>query len=207
MHPALDRADGHATDLRRLLIGQALRRNQDQGFPLIDRELSQSRAHVLEVALGILFRDCPTVGRVGPLWIAHLPLCFAMLAVEGVAQDREQPCIEVGARLKPVDVSPCPKDSVLHEIVGPIYIVGQRNRKRPQAGDRGQHGLAHFGRGGHWSGPRPVRSRRAIRSRMRSGTGWRKSSPYMPQRSCPIRSRTVWSSVGSKRRGSVPQRG
>ena len=58
-------------------------------------------------------------------------------AAEAVAQDREQPRLEVGARrelpLRPQGVH----DRVLHEIVGELPIaVREAARERPQAGHR-----------------------------------------------------------------------
>src|SRR3954466_540472 len=131
MHPALDRAHSHATDLSRLRIRQALRPNQDQSFPMLDRELSQSRTQVRKITPCSLFRDRHETVSIRPGWVLYFAMGFPILAVERVTQDREQPRIHAGARLKPLDVGPCPQDGLLHEIVCRIYIVGQRDREGP----------------------------------------------------------------------------
>jgi hypothetical protein len=41
-----------------------------------------------------------------PVRILDLAFAFAVLGVELIAQDREEPCVEVSAALEPVDVSP-----------------------------------------------------------------------------------------------------
>src|SRR3954464_9433175 len=113
MHPALDRAHSHVTDLSRLRIRQALRPNQDQSFPMLDGELGQSRTQVLKITPCSLFRERQETARKGAIGVPNLATCFAVSGVEPIPQDREQPRIEVRARLEAVDVGPGPQDGVL----------------------------------------------------------------------------------------------
>jgi hypothetical protein len=62
--------------------------------------------------------------------------------MEEVAQDGEQPGVQVGAGLETVDVLPGPHDRVLDEVVGPVGAVRERDRKGAQARDCGEEGVA-----------------------------------------------------------------
>src|SRR5215210_3687054 len=186
MRPAFERPHRYTADLSRILIGHALSPNQDQRLPMLGGKFCERGAKVLEVALRVLLWGCPKASRIGAVRVFDLAACLAMTGVEEVAQDCEQPCVEVRARLEAVDVGPRSQDGVLHEVVGIIRVAGQRDRKRPQAGDGGQHGFADLRGRRHWillRGARPKRSTRSIR---RSGMGSQRSWPYRARRSRPI---------------------
>src|SRR4051794_32271295 len=72
VHPALDGADRHATDLGGLLIGQTLGHGQEQRFPVLDRELGERLEQVLGIARRMLLRRSPQAGRKGPVWVLDL---------------------------------------------------------------------------------------------------------------------------------------
>ena len=74
MHPALHRANRNTTDLGGFLVGQALRRNQDQGFPVLDGELGQRPPQVLKVTPRILVRGCAKLARIGPIRVRNFVL-------------------------------------------------------------------------------------------------------------------------------------
>src|SRR5215210_646376 len=95
MHPALYGAYRHAT---------ALSRNQDQGFTIFWRKSCKRRAHVLEVTRRTLIRGCAKLSRIGAVGVRNFVLGPPVLAVEEVAQDREQPRAHAGARLELLDV-------------------------------------------------------------------------------------------------------
>src|SRR3954452_910954 len=100
MDPALDRAHSDATDPRGILIGQPLSYDQQQRLPVLDRELGQRLEHVLDIALRGLLRGCPKASSEEPVWVLDLAALLPVLAIEAVAQDREQPCLQVRARLE-----------------------------------------------------------------------------------------------------------
>jgi hypothetical protein len=56
-----------------------------------------------------------------------------------IAQDREQPSRQIGARLETIDVSAGAQKCLLDQVLCLIPIMGQRNRERPQFRDQGQH--------------------------------------------------------------------
>jgi len=66
-----------------------------------------------------------------PLRVLSLTSALAMLGVEGVAQDREQPCAQVAAALKVVDVGSGANEGILHQIIDPGGIIGQGEGERP----------------------------------------------------------------------------
>ena len=74
----------------------------------------------------------------GPIYVLHLPLVLEVLGVKEIAQDREEPCIEVRAALEFTDISQGAQDRALHQIVSPISAVGERDGKCAQARDGGE---------------------------------------------------------------------
>src|SRR5215207_9863137 len=145
MHAALHGAEPNSTDLGGFLIRQALRPNQDQSFPILWRKSCERFAQVPELAPRILILGWPKVRRIGPVRVRNLVFGLSILAVEQVAQDREQPRTHIGARLELPDVGQSPNDRILHEVVGMIRAVSQRHREGPQARESRQHRLTHPG--------------------------------------------------------------
>ena len=94
---ALDRAHGAAGNLGGLLVGEAGGADQDQGFALIVGEAGQRGAEILHLHMPVLLgmgRERRGVAAVGVLDFAA---ALAALGEVGVAQDGEQPSLEVGA--------------------------------------------------------------------------------------------------------------
>ena len=77
--------------------------------------------------MAALLGDHGELGRVGPVPVLHLALALAELGVEQVAQDGEQPGVEVGAALEPVDVRQGAQQRVLHEVVGAVHLPAERD--------------------------------------------------------------------------------
>src|SRR5215218_3260475 len=74
----------------------------------------------------------------GSVCVLHLPFVFAVLGVKEIAQDRKQPCIEVGAALEFVGIGPGAQDGVLNEIIRTISVMGERGGKGAQALNGGE---------------------------------------------------------------------
>jgi hypothetical protein len=103
---AFDGANRHLDHLRSFLIGQTLCSDHEQRLSLIQRERRQGCAEVLEVETALLIRVRLEPRGIRLVRILDLAFALAVLGVELIAQDREEPCVEVSAALEPVDVSP-----------------------------------------------------------------------------------------------------
>src|SRR3954454_9323519 len=99
MHPTLYGPNRDTADLSRFLVGHAFSRNQNQGFAILWRQSCECLAQVLEVTSRTLIRGCAKLACIGAARVRNFVLGPAVLAVEEVAQDREQPRTHVGARL------------------------------------------------------------------------------------------------------------
>src|SRR3954453_22020810 len=93
VHAALDRANRNPTDGRGVLIGQPLGHDQKQGFTMLGRKPRERSEHVLDITLGILIGRCPEASSEEPVRVLDLASLLPVLAIEAVAQDREQPCL------------------------------------------------------------------------------------------------------------------
>jgi hypothetical protein len=87
-------------------VGHPLRPDQQQRLSLIQWERRQGCAEVLKIETALLIRVRLEPRGIGPVRILNLAFALAVLGVELVAQDREEPCVEVSAALEPVNVSP-----------------------------------------------------------------------------------------------------
>ena len=76
MHPALHGSNRDTTDLGGFLIRQALRPNQDQRLPVLNRELGERPPQVQEVTPRTLIRGCPKVSRIGALRVLQFVLAL-----------------------------------------------------------------------------------------------------------------------------------
>src|SRR4051812_35404292 len=130
---AFDGAYSSATDLGGIFIRQPFSDDQQQRLALVCRDLLQGSEHVQDTTPCVLLRGRPQPSRIRAIWVRPLPLSFAVCRVEPVAQDREEPCLEVRARLEAVDVLPRAQDGVLHQVACGIWLVGERERKGAQA--------------------------------------------------------------------------
>src|SRR3954469_401124 len=139
---ALDRTNGAAADGGGLLVGKTGRSNEQQRLALVMRQFGERRTEVLEVETCSLLGLYAQAGRVGTIRVLHLAPALTIFRVEQVAQDREQPSVEVGAPFEAVDVRQGAQQGVLNEIVGPIHLAGQRNCECAQTWDRGEQSVA-----------------------------------------------------------------
>jgi hypothetical protein len=157
---AFDRADYGIADHGSLFVAEPLGRNEEKRLALLDRKLGQRDGHVLQVQMPVLFRRAEQGSRQGPVRILHLALPLAVACVELIAEDREQPGLQVGAGLEALDMGQASHDGFLNQIVGAVDIPGERDREGPQARDHLDHRLARFER-------HPGPGARALRRRIR----------------------------------------
>ena len=71
--------------------------------------------------------------------------------MEEVAQDGEQPCVEVRPALEAIDVGERAQERVLDEVVGAVDLPGKRDRKSAQARHRREQRIPEFGLWSHFS--------------------------------------------------------
>ena len=100
----------------------------------------------------LLVRDRDHAGRMDPVGILDLALRPAVGGVEQVAQDGYKPGLEVRAGLEQLLPADRPQHRLLHEILGPVDVPGERDRVGPQrlqaAHELVEKGLVHrFGMG------------------------------------------------------------
>ena len=95
---ALDGADRAAADRRGILIGEAGGADQDQRFALVLRQLVERGAEFLELQMRVLRRLGLQRLGIAAVGILDLAPPLAIVGAEQVAQDREQPRRQVGAR-------------------------------------------------------------------------------------------------------------
>src|SRR5690606_33581905 len=95
--PALDRSDRAAADFGRLLIGKTRCPDEDDRLALVFRQLLQRRAEILEVELAMLGGMNGETRGHDAVAVLDLAAALAHLRIELVAQDGEQPGLEIGA--------------------------------------------------------------------------------------------------------------
>src|SRR5215210_5792477 len=183
MHPALYGPNRDTADLSGLFIRQALSRNQNQGFTMLWRKFCECLAQVLEITSGTLIRGRAKLARIGPIRVRNFVLGPPALGVEEVAQDREQPRAHVRARLERLDVGQGAHDGVLHEVVGMIRAVGQRQREGSQARQCPEQGLTHLRSEIAWGGVRVPLARACLGSVVSFTSVW--SAPMAHLTECP----------------------
>ena len=111
-------------------------------------------------------------GRVLPVRVLDLPPALAILRMEEIAQDGEEPGLHVRARLEAVDVGDRPHQRLLDEVVRPVDVGRERDRKGTQVRRRAEHDVAQAAVDGHTLlSLTAARSRRSMISANRAGTG------------------------------------
>src|SRR6201999_2622211 len=204
--PAFDRADRAFADRGRVLIGKAPRAHQNQRFALLVGQNAQRpgrvgqlrREHLILAAAGNTLRGILIPGRLTP--------GPAPVGIELIAQNGEQPGLQIGAGNESGAALPSLDQGLLRQIVGAFLIAGERAGKSAQKGNERQElGLeiavaiilagvgraVHGGRGYHHDTFLPVRassasSMRRSKSRKSSGTGSSATSSYMRRSSRPM---------------------
>jgi hypothetical protein len=101
---AFDGAHCHIAHRSGFLVAQALCPDSQQCLPLACGGRRQSGTKVLEVEMALLVGMRLQPRGIGSVSILSLILALAVLGVEEIAQDRKQPCVEVGAALEFIDV-------------------------------------------------------------------------------------------------------
>src|SRR5262245_44884037 len=80
-------------------------------------------------------------GGVAAVRVLDLPAPFAALREIGVAQDGEQPCLEIGAFAERVEMVPGLEQGLLHKVVGALPVAAKRHGKRAKIGHLAYEGL------------------------------------------------------------------
>src|SRR4051794_31927350 len=140
---AFERAHGNTAQSRRVLVGLALFHHQKESLALFQRQMRQCLVKVVQHQFEFLLGLNHQASGKAALWVFDLPSVFTVLRVDAIAQDREQPCLQVGAMLEVIEVRPRPQKGTLHEIVTPDWIAGQMQRKCSQVGQKGGKLIAH----------------------------------------------------------------
>src|SRR5918993_2445275 len=140
--PALDRAHGDTLDGSHFLVRQALDSDQQKGFALPARETSQSQAQFVHLQASLLRRRDAQSSGVCLTGVLDLVFALAVLRIEAVTQDSEQPCFKVSAGLEARAMRPGPQDRVLHQIISPARIVGKGEREGTQDRKKAEYLLA-----------------------------------------------------------------
>jgi hypothetical protein len=121
----LDRSHSGAADRGGFLIGQAFRPHEEERFALLRHQALEGGAQILDVEVVHLVRNSFELSRIAAIAVLNFAGALAMLREEGVAQNCEQPSIQVGAGLETLALAPGPQHRVLYEIIGPVGIPGQ----------------------------------------------------------------------------------
>ncbi len=134
--PALDGAQLGPADPGDLLVLQSLCPREENGLALLGREPRKSPCEVSQVKIFILSREGREHAGHHAVRVLDLPPPPAFEGVELIAEDREEPRLQAGARLEFVDLAQPPDNRLLHEVVGKIDIAGQRDREgaKPRKG-------------------------------------------------------------------------
>jgi hypothetical protein len=104
IHTALDRPNGATADIRGFLIGKSRGSNQKQGFALVGRELGQGAAKIFEVEVRALLGMDSQPAGIGPVRVFDFPTALAVFGMEKIAEDGEEPRIQVRAGFKSVQI-------------------------------------------------------------------------------------------------------
>src|SRR6185437_15766323 len=136
--PALHSADRAVADLGGFLIGEAGGTDEDHRLTLVVRQPGKGLLEIGKVHVAELLRVHGHALGEQPVAVLHLAAALAHLAVELVAQDREQPGLDIGAELETLLLGPGLHDRVLHEVVGLVVTAREREGECPQARQGGQ---------------------------------------------------------------------
>src|SRR5579885_2498657 len=200
---ALHGAYGAIANRRRRFIGEPACADQNERFPLLVGERTQRPGGIRKLGRRGLFARCPGNPFCRILVPGGLPPGAPAVRIELVAQDREEPGLQIRAGCEHAPRLPGLNKRFLRQIVGCVRISAERTRKRAQEWNQLQQPLLELRIGvagsrgtvrqgieiapGHFSTPGSLSSsilRR--RSRNSSGTGSRVISSYMRRSSRPM---------------------
>src|SRR5262249_5799028 len=131
-YAALDGPDGAVAHFGRLPIAKAAGGHEDQGFTLRWGQSHERLSEFVEDQTGVVMGGRRQRGYVRGLQRFDDVPVLAQVVEIAIAQDREDPGLEVGARRELVGRRERQNDRILHEIVGLVAVAGQRARKRAQ---------------------------------------------------------------------------
>src|SRR5215210_7982611 len=132
VHPALDRANRNTADHRHLLVAQTFGSDQQHRLTLLVRKPRQSTAKFGKLHAPRLVREDGELSREQAVSILHLALTPAVLGVEQVTHQREEPSLQLGAGLKLLPLLQCAQDGVLNQIIRPVTIPNQGQGERAE---------------------------------------------------------------------------
>ncbi|CDX34676.1 hypothetical protein MPLSOD_20196 [Mesorhizobium sp. SOD10] len=98
-------------------------------------QLFERAAEIFEVELAVLGRMDGKPGGHDAVAVLHFAAALAHLRIEFVAQNGEQPCLEIGARLEAFMLVPRLDQRFLDEVVGSVGILRQRHGESAQTRD------------------------------------------------------------------------
>src|SRR5215211_2360737 len=133
VNPALDRAKRGSADFGDLLIAVTLRPHQQHRLALLIGQARQSRTKRLELRAPWLLWKRGELGGIQAIHILHLALSSAVVGVEQVAQDREEPSLHLGVGLKLVLLLQGAQDRILNQIVRPVSVANKGQGKGAKA--------------------------------------------------------------------------
>src|SRR6185312_4242608 len=125
-HPAFHRADGAFADGGRVLIGEAARAHQNKSLALFVGKTAQRPHRVGQLGRINLILGAAGNAFGGVLVPRRLAPGAAAVGIELVAQNGEQPGLEVGAGNEGGAALPGLHQCLLRQIVGRLRIAGQR---------------------------------------------------------------------------------
>ena len=137
MNAALDGAGRANADDRGIVD------HENQGLALVDRQLHQRGAELLELDAPGLLRPRYKRLRIVPVDILQFALPFTVILREFIAQNRKQPRRHVGAGLERADMRERPQQRLLHQVVGAVDVAAKRNGERTQARHGGEYLIAY----------------------------------------------------------------
>src|SRR5476651_534305 len=200
-NPAFHRAHGAFADRGGVFIGETARAHQDQRFALFVGQMFE-RAHRVGQFGRMKLVLAPARDAFGGILIpGRLAPGAAAVGIELVAQDREQPGLQIGAGDKAGAALPSLDQGLLRQIVGGFLVAGQGAGEGAQERHKTQQfglevrifrlvGMGGRGGGGHHETlPPPLSPASSIwrsRSMKSSGTGSCATSSYMRRNSRPM---------------------
>ena len=137
--PALHRPDLAPADPGDLLVRQAVDGDEHQDLTMRSAQGAKSALEGRDLDPAVLLGGHPIVAL--EVVIRHLggDMLAGDQAAKAVAQDGEQPCLEVGARRKLVLCLQRVDDRVLNDVVGEMNVSAREAaRERPQMGNEGR---------------------------------------------------------------------
>jgi len=125
MDPALDRPYRAFADRSRLLVREARRADEKQGFTLAGWQLRERHTKFLEFQPAVLLGRGFQAIDVTAVGIFDFAASFAVFREEQVAEDGDQLGGHVRSRLERIDVGYGAQERFLHEIVRAIDVAAE----------------------------------------------------------------------------------